>query len=308
MHLLKYSTAALLPSVVASTAGHREILFNHVGSGPFSLIYNATVGEAQPWYINDHTLIQDTNGTWHFFGITHPEPADPVNEHVFAHSTASELHGPWTKQPFALHLDRSYGETHLWAPHVIHHDGIYWMFYCGGGEDLTAYEINLATSTDLFHWKRHPEGPLFRDGYEARDPMVTRIGDEWVMYYCGNSDPSGGNHAVLYRTSKDLVNWSGRKFAFMDPTIGTGGGVTESPFVLQHSGLWYLFIGPRPSQEVYIGTDVFVSRDPFHFTAEGRVRHIGSHAAEVVRDENGWWVSHCGWGQGGVYLAELYWE
>jgi beta-fructofuranosidase len=64
---------------------------------------------------------------------------------------------------------------------VIDVDGLYHMFYCGGGEDLIAYEINLATSTDLYHWKRWPEGPLFRDGYEARDPFVIRIGDQWVM-------------------------------------------------------------------------------------------------------------------------------
>ena len=33
---------------------------------------------------------------------------------------------------------------------------------------------------------------------------------------------------------------------------------------------------------------------------------IESHAAEVVLDERGEsWVSHCGWGQKGVYLAPL---
>ncbi len=35
----------------------------------------------------------------------------------------------------------------------------------------------------------------------------------------------------------------------------------------------------------------------------------GAHAAEVVRDiEGNWYVSHCGWGQGGVYLSPLYWD
>ena len=271
-------------------------------------IYDPSIREPKPWYLNDHTFIKASDGIWHFFGITHPEPADPVNEHVFAHATAPELFGPWTKEPFALHLDRDYGETHLWAPHVIDVDGVYHMFYCGGSEDLTAYEINLATSTDLYHWKRRPEGPLFRDGYEARDPFVIRIADQWVMYYCGTSEPSFGYHVVLYRTSSDLQNWSERNIAFTARRQGTGGGTTESPFVVQHEGKRYLFIGPRPSQKYYVGTDVFVSDDPFNFDIGNRVGHIASHALEVVTDGEKQYVSHAGWGQGGVYLAPLYWD
>lgn len=181
------------------------------------------------------------------------------------------------------------------------------MFYCGGGEDPAASEINLATSTDLFTWTRRPEGTLFKDGVSARDPFVTKIGEDWVMYYCGNSEPEGGNHVVLYRTSKDLQNWSERKIAYTDPLVGTGGGTTESPFVVQRQGRWFLFIGPRPSQEYYVGTDVFVSDDPFHFEINNRVGHINSHALEVVSDDGVDYVTHCGWGQGGVYLAPLAW-
>lgn len=275
--------------------------------GGFTKIYNPSIGEPRPWYINDHTFIQADDGTWHLFGITHEEPLNPVNEHVFAHATAPELYGPWAKQPWALEVDHDYGETHLWAPYVIQVDGVYHMFYCGGSEDLTAYEINLATSTDLYSWTRNPDGPLFRDGYEARDPYVIQIDGQWVMYYTGTSDPNGGKHVVLYRTSDDLLNWSERKTAFTDPEVGTGGGTTESPFVYQHNGWWYLFIGPRPSQEVYVGTDVFASKDPFNFEIANKVGHIDSHALEVIPNGTVEYVSHCGWGQGGVYLAPLNW-
>jgi beta-fructofuranosidase len=186
---------------------------------------------------------------------------------------------------------------------VIDVDGVYHMFYCGGSEDLTAYEINLATSTDLYHWTRRPEGPLFRDGYEARDPFVIRIADQWVMYYCGTSEPEGGHHVVLYRTSADLQNWSDRKITFTARRQGTGGGTTESPFLVQHGGRWYLFIGPRPGQEYYVGTDVFVSDDPFNFSIDDRVGQIASHALKVVTDGSKQYVSHAGWGQGGVWLG-----
>ena len=276
-----------------------------VGGGEVAHVYDPSVGEHQPWYINDHTVFQDAAGTWHMIGITHAEPANPLDERHLAHATAPALAGPWTKQPFALSFDPWYGESHLWAPHVIEVDGTYYMFYCGGGHDNTEYSINLATSTDLVTWTRHPDGPLFRDGYDARDPFVIRIDDQWVMYYTATSDPAGGNHTVMYRTSDDLVAWSERHTAFTDPEVGTWGGGTESPFLVERDGWWYLFIGPRGG---YVGTDVFRSADPFDFEHAELVGHVPAHAAEVVVDGDDWFITSAGWGEGGLFLAPLIWK
>ncbi|GAA5062116.1 glycoside hydrolase family protein [Nocardia callitridis] len=273
-----------------------------VRAGTFAKIYDPGVDEPDDWYINDHTIIQAADGRWHLFGITHREPADPFDETEFAHASAPDPHGPWTKHPMALRVDRAYGETHLWAPFVLTANGRYFMFYAGGGPDRTAAAMNLATSTDLFHWTRHPGGPVFRDGYDGRDPMVTRVGDEWVMYYCANSAPTGGHHVVAYRTSTDLVRWSDRRIAYTDPTSGTEAGNTESPFVVRHDDAWYLFIGPRPD---YVGTEVFRSDNPFHFRVEDKVGYVAAHAAELIRADGSWWITAAGWGQGGVYLAPL---
>lgn len=277
-------------------------------AGEFKRIYNPGIGEDEPWYINDHCFITGPKAVWHLFGITREEPARPWDEDNLAHATSPILNQfPWTKQPFALSVEEyPWNEQHLWAPHVVYHEGRYYMFYCAGDKDATKYKIQLATSTDLWTWERHPENPVVADGYHARDPFVLKAGDEWVMYYTANSEPSGGNHVVAYRTSKDLVHWGERQIAFTDPSVGKGGGPTESPFVVRRGDYYYLFIGPRGG---YVGTDVFLSRDPFHWDIENKVGHIASHAAEVVRDKDGrWYVSHCGWGKGGVYLAPLYWN
>lgn len=273
-----------------------------VRAGAFAKIYDPSAGEPEPWYINDHTVVQDRAGRWHLFGITHPEPADPFHEIEFAHATAVDLHGPWRKLTPALRADPEYGETHLWAPHVIRSGGRYFMFYAGGGRDRTGAAINLATSPDLHEWTRRPDGPLFRDGYDARDPMVLRIGEKWVMYYCATSTPRGGHHVVAYRVSSDLVHWSERHIAYTDPTVGTEAGNTESPFVVAEGGWWYLFIGPRPR---YLGTDVFRSDNPFRFRIGDKIGHIAAHAAEVVHAGDRWWITSAGWGQGGVHLAPL---
>ncbi|MGA2070130.1 MAG: family 43 glycosylhydrolase [Sedimentisphaerales bacterium] len=286
-----------------------------VNSGQFFKIYDASNSETDKWYINDHCFIRDANGLWHLFGITDREPLNPASHTInLAHATARELtQSPWAKQPYALTADANAGEQHLWAPHIILHDGTYYMFYCAGSlKTNSKYRIHLATSTDLKNWKRHPANPMVVDGYDARDPYILKIGDEWIMYYTVTSTPKGGNHIVACLKSKDLIHWGQRRVVFTDPSVGTFGGPTESPQVIRRGEYYYLFIGPRDEKgcvDSYRNTTVFRSKDPFKWTIEDRVGQLTAHAVEVVRDVDGqWYVSHCGWGQGGVYLAKLYWN
>ena len=265
----------------------------HVYAGEFVNIYSRNS-------INDHCFIRGKDGRWHFYGIG--------GSKGFAHgSSPFLLDREWDteERPFPVEWD-PWREIHLWAPHVVENNGLYYMFYCAGAKTGYTYRMHLATSPDLKNWTRHGENPLFSDGFDARDPMVLKVGDRWVMYYCANTDHRGGNHVVAYRLSDDLVHWGERHIAFVDPRRHKAGGPTESPFVVRRGDTYYLFIGPR---EGYVGTDIFASKDPFHWQLEDRVGHIDSHAAEVVRDVDGkWYVSHSGVGEGGLYLAPLYWN
>lgn len=273
----------------------------------FVKIYDPSIGEKENWYINDHTFIYGPDKNWHLFGITHAEPANPEDEDNFAHAISPSLtKSDWKKLPFALSVDwDKWHEIHLWAPHVIWHDGLYYMFYCAGDPEASKYKIHLATSSDLMTWTRHPKNPMVVDGCYARDPNIIKIGDEFVMYYTATDPNSFGRHCVAYRTSKNLIEWGERKVCFRDSAEGCAGGETESPFVVRRGEYYYLFIGPRGG---YVGTDVFRSKNPFDFRLEGQAGHIDSHALEVIRDKDGrWYVSACGWGQGGVYIAPLIW-
>ncbi|WP_394824518.1 family 43 glycosylhydrolase [Pendulispora albinea] len=275
-------------------------------SAPLEHVYDPTPPGGPARYLNDHTFIRGRDGTWHMFGIIGDaappgEFPDGGKELDFAHATARDLMGPWTTQPHALHVDRSYyGEDHLWAPHVIESEGTYYMFYAAGGNGAA---INLATSTDLFHWKRIPSGPLFR-GLVARDPFVIKIGTKWVMYYCELAG-WGGHHIVAARTSSDLLHWSEPTTVFTDPNYDPFPSTTESPFLIQRDGVWYLLIGPRRG---YVGTDVFRSRDPFSFSIDGYAGYLPSHAAELVEDRRTTWVSGAGSFEHGIYFAPLEWR
>jgi hypothetical protein len=270
-------------------------------------IYDPSVGESQQWYINDHCFIYGDDGIWHLFGITDPEPMNPGDEDELAHAVSDTLTGVWQKKPFALQVRPDIGETYLWAPYVIRHEDKYYMFYCAGGLN-SKHQISLATSKNLYDWKRYEANPIIVDGYDARDPYILRDNDRWIMYYTATTTPQGGNHIVAAVTSKNLLDWSEKRITvFKDKSVGTWGGPTESPYVVKRGEYYYLFIGPRDLDYRY--TCVYKSKNPLKWTDDDYITRINSHAPEVIRDIDGsWYVSHCGWGQGGVYLAKFEWN
>jgi sucrose-6-phosphate hydrolase SacC (GH32 family) len=270
----------------------------------FTRIYDPSAGEMTPWYINDHCFVQAADGRWHMFGITHAEPAASLDEKFFAHATAPDLWGPWTKEAPVMHADPLAEELLVWAPFVIEHEGTYFMYYTAGGA-ANMFRIHLATSDDLATWHRSAANPLFIDGFDARDPMVLRLGDEWVMYYVGSRPIYGGESVVLARTSTDLETWSEPRIVFNAGGPGTRGILCESPQVVPRDSRYYLFVcDNRP----YVNTQVFVSDDPFAWSVEGLVGSYAAHCSEVVRAPDGrWCVSSAGWGTGGLFLADFPW-
>ncbi|HZE41374.1 MAG TPA: family 43 glycosylhydrolase, partial [Stackebrandtia sp.] len=290
--------------------GRRAAAHRWIGAGPMKHVYDPSPSDADKRYLNDHCVIRDADGTWHLFAITGKtappgKVPDSAVEDNLAHATAPDLNGPWTTRPYALTTDPSYhGEDHLWAPHVVEHDGTYYMFYAAGAADPDdGWAINLATSTNLTDWTRDPDGPLFRHGLAARDPMVRRVGDQWVLYYTEVSDDN--RHMVAARTSTDLRHWGDARAVYTDAVTADTVSVTESPFVVERDGWWYLFIGTRNG---YVGTDVFASRDPLAFKLKDYAGHVPAHCAEVVRDGDDWWVTAAGWFEDGLNLAPLHWR
>lgn len=277
--------------------------------GKFEKIFDQSIGENDTWYINDHCFIQAGDGQWHMIGITGREAPHPWDESNFAHAVAESLTGKWEKKKYALRVRPDLNETVLWAPHIVKHNDLYYMFYCGGHPDHRKYQINLAVSNDLYEWKRYAGNPIFMDGYDARDPFIFRdeINNRWIMYYTATSKPEGGYRIVAAKISYDLLNWSQDRYVvFKDLTDkGTWGGNTESPIVIQREDCYYLFIGPGPN---YKTTKVYRSRDPFNWDIEDEVAVLEAHAPEIIQYKDKWYISHCGLKQGGLYLAPLYWH
>lgn len=167
-----------------------------VYSGEFKKIYDPSENETEKWYINDHTIINGKDG-WHLFGITHAEPADPLNEIICAHAITQNISEvPLKKLESPIVAEKEKGELHFWAPHIIQHNGLYYMFYCAGslnGHD--SYRIHLATSKDLYYWEKCEENLVGNIPCHAAE--ILKINGDYYITHCGWGQ-SGVYLAPLY--------------------------------------------------------------------------------------------------------------
>jgi hypothetical protein len=269
-----------------------------------------------PYYINDHALIQDKDRTWHLFGIFHREPIGEDTEVDFIHAVAKEPDpARWEAGAFdaapppfttALQAERASGETHLWAPHVVAAEGRYWMIYQGGGPDGDRSSIRLAESDDLYRWTRVGQVPLFEDICVARDPMLTRWEGAWALYYTRCESAARRLSGVAYRLSNDLVRWSEPRMVRTrgDAPTMSNSGFTESPFVFERDGYYYLSVTAYPL--AWDATMVYRSPAPFAFP-NAPFTQLRAHAGEWLRSADGrrMFLTHAGPGQRGVWLAPI---
>lgn len=270
-----------------------------------------------PHYVNDHSLIELEGGRWLLTGIFHNEPQGP-DERAFVHALAlgpgparwHEAPAPsFTISPQRLALSADDDEPRIWAPHVVRdHDGSLVMMYHVSARGSQRGGFRMARSTDGTTFTR-AGGILFEDVCLARDPMLVRFADTWVVYYTRCLSDDHRVSGVGYRTSLDLVSWSEPSMALTlgRDTIRHDSGHTESPFVFERGGWFYLTVTSYPT--AWDATNVYRSRSPFSFPSEPIAR-LSAHAAEWIAEAGDFntgrlFFTHAGGGQGGVWLQEL---
>jgi len=227
-------------------------------------------------YMKDHCFVCK-DGRWHLFA-----PLGKIGtiwQHPGSEETAEHMVGTdlvhWQHLGTAVaasrrdgHFDKTMGGI---APHVIQHDGTYFMFYSGWtfpskrpNLDLTGcrQSIGLATSRDLDHWEKPAEFAKDGLGVLGTDCCVVRDDSQhrWLMYTWTGQTP-------VYQ-SRDLRHWSQAGTALTEADHRAGGsGPGESPFVMKHprSGKWIIFLNYGYS----------ISDDPLKFPP---IRHFSFKA------------------------------
>lgn len=270
-------------------------------------------------YLNDHTLVRASDGTWHVYGITHDSNGEPQRERSFLHATAPALLGPWTPQDDALEADPALNEFFVWAPHVVEtRPGRWTMFFCYGQREP---EPNLdcmrrADSSDLRRWTRDRQTlSSERRPPGGRDAFLMRDGDRWLLYSVAVTEERHGQIVVsANRDLDDPQGWSPRQVVIEDPEPNYAWGNLESPFVVLYAGQYYLFV-TRTSDGAHIDyarTAVFRSNDPTRF-AWRQIADLRAHAAEIVPDQGRYFITSAGWTgyigerNRGLSIAPLQW-
>ena len=260
----------------------------------------------EEWAPNDHTFVRDATGRWHAFGITHPLTS-PQNVHdgecQAFHAVAPKgklkdtlQEGSWQDQPKVLAPgDRPNELPLLYAPYIIHKDGMYQMIY-------SPQPLRLALSKDLYTWE--PKG-ILPNAPVGRDPNLLFHEGCYYLTVCGY-------HQVEVATTADLKTWKTHppilKMDQVDP---------ESPSLIHYNNTFYLFVcgwdGNWDQQDVQGAyqhvTYVYQSNDPLHFTSDNLITTLDAHAPEVFQDEeDDWYISSAEWPHRGVSIAPISWK
>ncbi len=255
----------------------------------------------------DFALWQAADGTWQLWSCVR-NTREPGRTRLFYRWEGARLTDPdWRPMGIAMHADLAIGETAggLQAPFVVRTGGRFLMFY-GDWANIRSQE-----SSDGKTFVRRPAvdgSPHFGRDAESntRDPMVLRVGDEWLCYYTANPEKRG---RVFVRASKDLRTWGAEREV-------AGPGVAprdlrysaECPFVVEPAaGEFYLFY--TQIYGVRAHTTVRYSRDPLDFAAEDKViAELPIAAPELVRFNGEWFIAALRGDLKGIQVARLVWD
>jgi predicted GH43/DUF377 family glycosyl hydrolase len=265
-------------------------------------------------YVVDHALIEK-NGLTHLFYIRGVAvtnwPEFPL--YNFGHAVSKDLINWQIEKPVLQCPDSGWDDYQIWAPYILKYNGKYWMFYAGVNKN-SSEAIGLATSSNLYDWKRYNKNPIIKTGSwglwdstkwsDCRDPMVLQDGDTFYCYYCaGRTNPKTQTHeyCVGISSSKDLLTWKDEGFIRLKNSLETP---PESPFVVKRNGTYYLFYTSYKYGTVYA-----TSRYPvngWHELPIDKMRIIsGVSASEIYRTSGKWYISFISHMKNGLHFFEI---
>jgi len=284
----------------------------HIGNNPDLGVLN---GESQE--VVDHAIFRSSDGRWHLWACIR---STGIGRLLYGWEGDSIDRPGWDKCGVAMRASHEYGESladwngeeWIQAPHVIVHDGCYYMFYGGHRSETGECQICLATSDDGRQFCRYRDGQgksrLFVGPGEARDPMVIRVGDLYHCYYTGHDTGQRAPCKIYCRTSRDLIHWSDYVTVNYGGSGGDGPWSAECPHVVSLDGYYYLFRTSRYQPPAV--THVYRSDDPVDFGRGNDTKKVATirvAAPEIVMDGGDYYISSVEDLRGGVQVSRLRW-
>lgn len=129
----------------------------------------------------------------------------------------------------------------IFAPQVIEDAGTLYLFYTGSCERSgKPAAVGYASSTDGVHWNKYAQNPILApdgSGYDAMCISMAvplRDGDQWVLYYAGNSTPCAGPGLHIGRAAAASLNGPWERSAEAVLEAGQAGDWDEG-FIMPHA-------------------------------------------------------------------------
>jgi hypothetical protein len=271
--------------------------------------------DSKPGQVVDHCFFPAKNGVWQLW----TQIRDcAVGRLFYRWEGGKTLFLPdWKPRGICWRADRDAGESWntgdqdwIHAPHVHIENGERILYYGGGMSEGGEPQISIALSDDGIRFTRLTDangrtGVFQGPGY-ARDAIVLKVGDEYVVYYAANEGPEG---VIAARTSSRLYGapWSDYRVVSKGGICGNNRTSQQCPYVVFLDGYYYLFkMGPSDAYE----TAVYRSEDPFDFGDDDAklATVLEASAAEVIREGDAWFLSSLIPGYKGVRVSKLVWE
>ncbi|MBN1490688.1 MAG: hypothetical protein JXA69_12285, partial [Phycisphaerae bacterium] len=259
--------------------------------------------------VADFAVAED-NERLHFFYIERRlqegTPFYPGHEIYFGHASTVDFFRWEVHEPVLLIRPGTWEGAHVWAPCIVRRGDEFIMAYTGVNRHLSQ-DIGLASSADLFNWRRWDTNPISpcKDAPWAfwrpdaiascRDPnLIEHDGRYWMTYTANTKE---GASCIALASTADFLAWRDHGSICVGPSTGyeprlAGGhkqGSLESANLVHRRGRWMLLVKAKVRdcdvaewiiQSDRIGAFDFANRRPFWPGAVGVevVRSRGDHA------------------------------
>jgi len=267
-------------------------------------------------------------GRDHFFYIERRlqdgTPFYPGHENYFGHASTPDFFEWEVHNPVLIVRENSWEEAHVWAPAIIREKDEFIMAYTGLNRHLSQ-NIGLASSEDLFHWKRWPSNPISPckgakwaywtedDICSCRDPDLYRHDGRVWMAYTGNTKE--GATCIALSSTTDFKKWKDHGPILVGPASGyepklTGGhpqGSFESCNLSFRNGRWIL-VFHAAIRDVGRGTWAVTSDRIDSFSMGGMWKFWADGACTEVVREHGTKSLLAGLAGGCIRFGEVDWK
>ena len=257
--------------------------------------------------IVDHGFIRATSGQWQLWACMR---GVGVGRLLYGWQGESLEKGPWKPIGVVARAEKRFGEKveekdgkpveSIQAPYFMRDGDRFYCFYTSAG-------CRAMESTDGVNYKRCDFGGgrgnlLFPDS--GRDVMILKIRGLYHAY--STITTLDKKSYVQLKTSADLLAWSKPKVVSRGGKAGNDGVASESPFVVERDGWFYLFRASSTTFRTY----VYRSPDPTDFGIDDDkylIAEFAIKAPEIIRDGDKEYISDLADFRG-IKVAPLRWE